>query len=82
MNVCRCNRVRTFVPLAGTSGRAYAFAPLPIRTKKGNPYVFGVTLTDKKNEPRGCRGSENVSVRITAPKYGFKKDPIRLTLKT
>ena len=36
LGVCRCNRVRTFVPLAGTLGRAYAFAPLPIRTKNRN----------------------------------------------
>ena len=41
--------------------------------KNGNPYVFSVTLTDEKNEPRGCRGSKNVAVRITVLKCEFKK---------
>ena len=53
LDVCRRNRVRTFVPLAGTSGRAYAFVPLPIRTKKGNPEKIWVQKTIRYNRPSG-----------------------------
>ena len=35
LDVCRHNRVRTFVHLAGTSGRAYAIRPYPFGRKIG-----------------------------------------------
>ena len=60
-------------PLGGDVGEGVCDTPLPIRTKKGNLYIFSVTLTDEKNEPRGRRGSKNVAVRITTLKCGFKK---------
>ena len=60
-------------PLGGDVGEGVCDTPLPIRTKKGNLYIFSVILTDEKNEPRGRRGSKNGVVGITAPKYGFKK---------
>ena len=57
--------------------RAYSIRPYPDGPKKQdhflNPYVFGVTLTAEKNEPRGCRGSKNMAVRIMASKCEFKK---------
>ena len=56
---------------------AYAIRPYPDGPKKQdhflNPCVFGVILTDEKNEPREHRGSKNVAVRITTPQCGFKK---------
>ena len=60
-------------PLNGDVGEGVCDTPLPVRPQKLNPYVFSVTLTDEKNEPRGRRGSKNMAVRITAPKCGFKK---------
>ena len=60
-------------PLGEDVGEGVCDTPLPIRTKKGNLYIFSVTLTDEKNEPRGRRGSKNMAVRITAPRCGFKK---------
>ena len=60
-------------PLGGDVGEGVCNTPLPVRPQKLNPYVFSITLTDEKNEPRGCRGSKNGVVRITAPKCGFKK---------
>ena len=56
---------------------AYSIRPYPDGPKKQdhflNPYIFCVTLTTEKNEPRGRRGSKNVAVRITTPQCGFKK---------
>ena len=50
-------------PCRARLGGAYAIRPYPDGPKKQdhflNPYVFGVILTDEKNEPRGCRGSKN-----------------------
>ena len=56
---------------------AYSIRPDPDGPKKQdhflNPYVFSVTLTDEKNEPRGRRGSKNISVRITTPQMWVQK---------
>ena len=57
----------------GNVRRGVCNTPLPVRPQKLNPYVFSVILTDEKNEPRGCRGSKNGVVGITALKCRFKK---------
>ena len=53
MGVCRRNWVRAFVPLAGTLGRAYAFASLPIRMKNRNSEKMWVQKMIMSFRPSG-----------------------------